>query len=233
MTRTIVKRGVTWRVTDTGPGREEWVRVAGSGAHEFRVAGAGSCTVVGGNRPAASRSRPAPAASRARSTAKPITRAVLSAQARQAIVDELLRFDDSEHESRETGGHLVGRLDGSTLVVNYAHGAGPGAIHDFGRLSLDLGYTRSVENACADGEVVCGLWHSHFGRPDPSRQDLAHWAGEARFFRGRSFTTPLYLGLIATRAGADWRYPKFHAWLSRGDEHRADPIELEEERWRL
>jgi hypothetical protein len=217
------RRGGIWEVRNLGGGVEERTKIGGFGSgHEYRVMG-----------PAASRSRPARRRSaQARSTAKPITGVVLTAQARQAIIDELLRFDDGPHEARETGGHLIGRLDGSTLTVNYAFGAGPGAIHDFGRLSLDLGYTRSVQNACADGEVICGLWHSHFGRPDPSRQDLAHWAGEARYFRGLSFKEPAYLGLIATTSGSDWLYPRFHAWMSWGDKHRADPIELEVQRWR-
>lgn len=235
--RTVTNAQGVWQVRDVGPGQEDWVRVRGPGrgsAGVFRFGG--SCGLA--ERPSrarATRSRPArPPGARttSRSTTARLNRAVLTAQARQAIIDELLRFDNGEHESRETGGHLIGRLDGSTLTVNYAFGAGPGAIHDFGRLSLDLGYTRSVENACSDDEVICGLWHSHFGRPDPSRQDLVHWAGEARYFRGRSFTSPLYLGLIATTAGSDWAYPRFHAWLSRGDELRADPIDLEVQRWR-
>jgi hypothetical protein len=83
-------------------------------------------------------------------------------------------------------------------------------------------------------EAIVGVWHSHAGRPDPSRQDVLHWASEARWLskQGLSFTEPAYLGLVATRAGSDWAFPKFHAWLSRGDEHRADPIELEVEQWR-
>jgi len=160
---------------------------------------------------------------------------VLRAQARQAIVEELCAWDAGEEfESKETGGHLTGWLDGTTLVVNWAHGPGPDAVRAHGMLSLDLEYSRNVLHACTPRETIVGLWHSHPDRPDPSRADLKHWAGEARWFseRGFSFREPLYVGLIATTRGKSWLYPRFHCWLSRGDDQHASQIELEEERWR-
>src|SRR3954451_15838148 len=148
--RTVVKSGVTWSVDDLGGGQEEWVRLRGSDHGEYRTGG--SCGLVdrpSRTAPAASRSRPTQRRSaQPRSAAKPITGAVLTAQARQQIIEELLSWDDGPHEARETGGHLVGRLDGSTLVVTAAFGPGPNAVRAHGMLALDLSYTESVRNAC-------------------------------------------------------------------------------------
>jgi integrative and conjugative element protein (TIGR02256 family) len=224
--RTVVRRGVTWAVRDIGPGQEEWVRLSGSDHGEYRTGG--FCGLV--DRPSAARatrsarprrSRPAP------STSPRIASVVLTAQARQRILEELLDWEDGKNEARETAGYLVGRRDGSTFVITAAYGPGPGAIRAYGAVTLDLDYRATVANDCRAGEQILGNWHSHTDRTGPSPRDMESWAWSAR-----KAGTGVHLGLIAYRKGSDWRYPTFTAHLSRGDNLRAQQIDLEEERWR-
>jgi proteasome lid subunit RPN8/RPN11 len=221
-TRTVVKRGSTWSVDDLADGTEEWVRVSGSDAGEFRTNGPGSCAVVdrGRSARAVTRARPAVASSSGRRT----KRVVLTAQARQQIIEELCGWEDGPHEARETAGFLVGRFDGSTIVVTAAFGPGPEAARNYGQVTLDMGYMDSIRNALLPGERIVGDFHSH---PRPSRSSAADervWASLAKRGAGK------WLGLIATRKGTDWAYPEFTAYLSRG-EARAEQIAIEEERW--
>jgi hypothetical protein len=89
-----------------------------------------------------------------------------------------------------------------------------------------------VERSLREDECVVGQWHSHPAKLGPSKTDLKTWAGEARFLDGRSFRGPLLCGLIAYQNGASWAYPAFRAFLSSGEECRAEEVDLLEERWR-
>jgi hypothetical protein len=182
---------------------------------------------------ALARHRQRSAGSRTRHAAEPTTRierVVLEPQARAAIVNELCEWDAGEQlESRETGGYLIGRLQGATLVVTGAYGPGPRAVRSYGRLGLDLGYGDRLESVCGVGESVRGTWHSHPALSPPSPQDLRHWAKEARWFERRQSEEPFHLGLIATRAARNWGFPRFSGYVSQGDEAAAEPIQIEGE----
>jgi integrative and conjugative element protein (TIGR02256 family) len=172
---------------------------------------------------------------RATTSAARVDRVVLKAGARSEIVNELCDWDRGEwDESRETGGYLIGWLDGTTLVVTRAFGPGPGAIRGYGRLSLDSGYAQSVMGACLTDEGIVGDWHSHPERAGASKADMHGWASEANRFSGQQPALrslgAFHIGLIATRASRNWGYPAFACYLSRGDATRAQPIALDEER---
>src|SRR5436305_1234303 len=104
--RTVVQRGVTWSVTGDLDGLSEWVRVSGSDRGEYRMAGAGSCGVVDrSTSPGRATTRGAKTTRKPKSAAakSAISRVALTAQARQAIIDELMRWEDGAFEARETG----------------------------------------------------------------------------------------------------------------------------------
>lgn len=225
--RTIVKSGVTWEVRAVGDGREEWTRIAGQDAvGEFRIAGRGSCGIV--DRPARATRSTHPTRTRATSpqTSRRIDGVVLTAQARQMIIEELMRFEDGEHVARESGGWLVGRDDGSTVVITAAYGAGPDAEHRYGAMTLPFDYARVVANSLRAGERICGDFHSHSNRGGPSPADKRGWAGLSR-----QAATP-WCGLLVARNARDWAFPVFAVYVSSGDEHRATETDLEVQRWR-
>jgi JAB domain-containing protein similar to deubiquitination enzymes len=170
----------------------------------------------------------------ARGTAAPLRtgtpRVVLTSEARSAMVNELCEWDAGEElESRETGGFLIGRRKGSTVVVTAAYGPGPRAVRSYGRLGLDLGYGDRLASVCGVGESVLGSWHSHPDPSPPSPRDVRHWAKEAHWFERRESEEPFHLGLIATRAARNWGFPRFSGYVSRGDEDAAEPIQIEGE----
>jgi proteasome lid subunit RPN8/RPN11 len=224
--RTVIKSGVTWSVRDEGGGREEWTRIAGNDAvGEFRVNGRGSCGIV--DRPArANRSTRTRRSRPASSTSPRIANVVLTAQARQQIIEEILRFEDGPHQARESGGWLAGYFESGTLVITAAYGAGDEAAHNYGSCTLPLSRTWSVANDLRSGERVVGDFHTHSDAAAPSRADKRAWAGLSERAEAP------WCGLLVARNGSDWGYPVFASYLVRGDENSIAQPELEVQRWR-
>jgi hypothetical protein len=62
---------------------------------------------------------------------------------------------------------------------------------------------------------------------------MKFWGREARWFSEQrlTFSKPLHLGLIVKQKARSWAYPRFEAYLSRGDERHVEDVDLTEERW--
>jgi hypothetical protein len=231
---TRTERGVVWSVRDLGRGLEEWTRVAGE-AEVFRAGG--TCALVDATtprRPAGAARSPSQSARRRETRGARIDRIVLSAAARQQVVEELAGWDAGLDESKETGGFLSGLLRGTELIIRAASGPGPAAVRGLGGLRFDPEQAERVLSACLPDETLVGTWHSHPRNTPPSRADMKFWACEARWFSEQrlTFSQPLHLGLIVKQKGRSWAYPRFEAYLSRGDSLRAENVDLLEERWR-
>lgn len=96
----------------------------------------------------------------------------VSRQARQYIIDESKRaFPD------ETGGMVVGKLDGDCVLVFYATGPGPKARHSPHMFRRDGDYSQKALDSIvikSHGEYdYIGEWHSHPARYAPSVKDVA------------------------------------------------------------
>lgn len=95
----------------------------------------------------------------------------LAVKARRLILQESSR----EHPN-ETGGILVGRIDGNYILIEHATWPGPKAQHFPNRFKRDGNYSQQVlDRIVAESKGKCdyiGEWHSHPAQSSPSTQDV-------------------------------------------------------------
>lgn len=99
---------------------------------------------------------------------------------RYKVSDEVLDFILGESLYKypyETGGVLVGRMDRTCLLIEYATGPGPAAEHAASSFKRDGENTQlMLDNIVAqsDGSYdYIGEWHSHPSNCGPSSKDIA------------------------------------------------------------
>ncbi len=84
----------------------------------------------------------------------------------------------------ETGGILIGRIDGTTAIVTRATGPGPKAIRTATRFERDVEFAQQeldAESARDLSMVYIGEWHSHLvPEPAPSGRDVLSLTGIAQ-----------------------------------------------------
>ena len=89
----------------------------------------------------------------------------------------LILHESSHKYPNETGGMLVGRLNGNCVLIEHATRPGPKAQRSPHRFKRDGDYSQEVlDNIVAEskGEYdYIGEWHSHPAKSGPSAQDVA------------------------------------------------------------
>jgi integrative and conjugative element protein (TIGR02256 family) len=101
-------------------------------------------------------------------------------------VRRFIAWECSRRFPRETGGILVGKLDGDYALIEYATGPGPTAQHAFQSFKRDGSYSQTrLDMIVARSQGVCdyiGEWHSHPKKVGPSFKDMAamHWIANNR-----------------------------------------------------
>ncbi len=84
----------------------------------------------------------------------------------------------------ETGGILMGRIDGTTASITRATGPGPNAIRTATRFERDVEYAQQeldAESSKDSSSVYIGEWHSHLvPTPSPSGRDVLSLTGIAQ-----------------------------------------------------
>lgn len=108
---------------------------------------------------------------------------------------DVLYTDISRHRPRETGGALMGEIQGGVLTIRKCILGGPKAVrevayfeadHPYVEMEIDLEYANSKGRHCYAGE-----WHSHPQRyPAPSSKDYQSFFTIAH---GRDDTDPVFL----------------------------------------
>ena len=98
-------------------------------------------------------------------------------------VRELMVAEVLSSPTRETGGILIGRLDGNKAIVHKATGPGPKAVRTSTRFDRDVEYSQNeldAEVAACNENVYLGEWHSHLvASPEPSGRDVLSMTGIA------------------------------------------------------
>ncbi|MBI1349459.1 hypothetical protein GC163_24605 [bacterium] len=83
----------------------------------------------------------------------------------------------------ETGGILLGRLDGSKAIIHRATGPGPNAVRTPTKFERDLEFSQQeleAEVSNGNGNIYLGEWHSHLvAVPEPSGRDVLSMTGIA------------------------------------------------------
>lgn len=108
-----------------------------------------------------------------------ITRVALAPNVESAITSETSANGDTE-----TGGILIGYVEGDTAHVLRATGPGPNAVKTGMRFERDVEYTQAQLDSAAselgDKGSYLGEWHSHLvSDPSPSGQDILSLTGIA------------------------------------------------------
>jgi integrative and conjugative element protein (TIGR02256 family) len=84
----------------------------------------------------------------------------------------------------ETGGILIGRINGTTAIVNRATGPGPKAVRSATRFERDVEYAQQeldMDSTNDPSNVYIGEWHSHLvATPVPSGRDVLSLTGIAQ-----------------------------------------------------
>jgi hypothetical protein len=84
----------------------------------------------------------------------------------------------------ETGGILIGRIDGTTAIVTRATGPGPKAVRTVTRFERDIEFAQKeldAESSKDASMVYIGEWHSHLvAEPVPSGRDVLSLTGIAQ-----------------------------------------------------
>ena len=114
---------------------------------------------------------------------------------------------------RETGGILVGRIEGAVTVVVHAVGPGPAAVHGSAAFRRDGAYAQEQLDALyarsAGTLDYVGEWHSHVAPFGPSRLDGESMAWIAR---NPAYDRPWPVLVICRPAdGPEWELAAF-AW---------------------
>jgi len=83
----------------------------------------------------------------------------------------------------ETGGILIGRIEGSRAIIEKATGPGPMAVQTATRFERDIEFTQKeldAESVKNSNNVYIGEWHSHLvTSPEPSGRDVLSMIGIA------------------------------------------------------
>jgi len=83
----------------------------------------------------------------------------------------------------ETGGILIGRIEGSKAIIEMATGPGPKAVRTATRFERDVEFAQEAldaESAKETNNVYLGEWHSHLvASPEPSGRDVLSMVGIA------------------------------------------------------
>lgn len=83
----------------------------------------------------------------------------------------------------ETGGILIGKIEGNKAIIERATGAGPKAVKTATRFERDTQFAQAELDAAATGSnpsVYLGEWHSHLvAAPEPSPRDVLSMQGIA------------------------------------------------------
>lgn len=117
------------------------------------------------------------------------------------VAERVRRFivwESGRRFPRETGGILVGKLDGDYSLIEYATGPGPTAQHAFQSFKRDGNYSQTrldIIVARSQGEYdYIGEWHSHPKRVGPSFRDRAamRWIANNRNYATRYPIMGLY-----------------------------------------
>lgn len=95
------------------------------------------------------------------------------------ISDEASTFITSASDSHfpnETGGVLVGKIEGSCVIIQYAIGPGPKAQHGPTRFRRDGNFSQEaldelVQSSAGEHDYI-GEWHSHPTKSPPSLTDI-------------------------------------------------------------
>lgn len=112
----------------------------------------------------------------------------------------ILEIESSNKFPRETGGVLIGHQTTDAILVTYATGPGPNAIHGRSRFRRDGTFTQGeVDRLFAESEGredYEGEWHSHPASIGPSPKDRAsmEWIS-----RNPEYVRPEPLLVIAQR----------------------------------
>lgn len=84
----------------------------------------------------------------------------------------------------ETGGVLIGKIDGTTATIYRATGPGPKALRTATRFERDIEYAQQqldMESSSDPSNVYIGEWHSHLvPKPVPSGRDVLSLTGIAQ-----------------------------------------------------
>lgn len=128
-------------------------------------------------------------------------------------VARLIRQESSASPEEETGGILVGRVDGTTAWVTHVVGPGPRAEHGRSSFRRDGDYTQS----CLE-DIFCqsqgdddylGEWHSHLVLAGPSSLDSRSMAWVSKNPR---YHCPSPLLLLCCQAKPDRWHLRGYQW---------------------
>lgn len=105
----------------------------------------------------------------------------------------------------ETGGVLVGRVDGDIATVHHAVGPGPKAKHSRASFTRDGEYAQDQLDALHEASVghydYLGEWHSHTAFQGPSPRDKASMAEIAT---STLYSTPMPVLILSVLQGQEW-----------------------------
>jgi len=147
----------------------------------------------------------------------PIRRVRLGSRAAAVIESEARRSRDGN----ETGGILLGRIDGDVAAVCDAGGPGPRAVRKPRFFLRDLEHAQRLADLAyqRDGSIWIGEWHTHTaGEPAPSSLDLHTYT---QLFGDPELRFEVLVSVILT-ADNGWHEPV--AWACYPD--RAETVPL-------
>lgn len=93
----------------------------------------------------------------------------------RVVVADIIEQESRERYPLETGGILIGRIEGDRVIVAHVVGPGPNAIHEPAKFIRDGDYAQQqLDEYVNMSEVVddyIGEWHSHPLPVGPSMRD--------------------------------------------------------------
>jgi integrative and conjugative element protein (TIGR02256 family) len=116
-------------------------------------------------------------------------------------------------DGRETGGILLGSVEGGRAVIRHAGRRGPAAVRSSVFFLRDLLHARQLAQHVydVDGSVWIGEWHTHpGGGAHPSEADLRTYA---RHLADRELGFAVFVSFIVTPGPAGWDTPVLNAWM--------------------
>jgi len=114
----------------------------------------------------------------------------------------------------ETGGILIGRIEGSRAIVARATGPGPKAIRTATRFERDIEFAQNeldAEVANGNSNIYIGEWHSHLVTlPEPSGRDVLSMKGIAE---APNYATDCPVMVICGFDKKTGAFGKIEAWV--------------------
>lgn len=115
--------------------------------------------------------------------------------------------ESAQHFPNETGGMLVGRVEGDSVLITHATGPGPLALHSGHEFKRDGEYSQKILDQIVT-EVggmydYIGEWHSHPLKSGPSSKDIKtmNWISQNAKYK---VAQPI-LGLCVLETKNIWR----------------------------